>query len=362
MHDARCTILGTQRRHALWHWGRAGGCHAALGLAFPTSRGCSGSTASNSPRLAARRVLRALESANPSLASTWLALFGTPHCTPSTRIERHFFSQELLPRGIVQAVVIAQPGRVVPFFGLTFALTWGLQVPGVLAERGLLPGSPNAYLPFAGLGIFGPCVAAIILSRRAGGSAAVKELVAPVLHWRGPLRWTVAAVLPAVLLTVALYGLSFAGRRGPIAIVPGTSAIVVGLVISVTEEIGWRGFALPRLQHRWGSVAASGILGVAWCLWHIPMFIGQGLSLSLMPVMLLFFTGGSLLFTAIYNGTHGSLLVVILAHWCAHLNNSHRALPGDMVPLLVHATILAALGLFAMRRSKRPRQHINPNE
>jgi len=119
--------------------------------------------------------------------------------------------------------VIAQPGRVGPFFLLTFAITWGLQIPGVLAGRGLLPGNPNAYLPFAGLGIFGPCVAAIILSRRAGGAAAVKELVAPVLHWRGPFRWTIAAVLPAVLLTAVLYALSFAGRRGPIAVVPGTS-------------------------------------------------------------------------------------------------------------------------------------------
>ena len=198
--------------------------------------------------------------------------------------------------------MIARPGRVAPFFWLTFAFTWGLQVPGVLAQRGLLPGNPNAYLPFAGLGIFGPCVAAIILSRRAGGAAAVKELIAPVLHGRGSLRWAVAAVLPAVLLTAALYALSFAGRRGPVT-------------------------------------------------YDIPMFIGQGISLSLLPVMLLFFTGGSLLFAAIYNGTRGSLLVVILAHWCAHLNNSHRALPSDVVPLLAHTIIYAALGLFVMRRA-----------
>jgi membrane protease YdiL (CAAX protease family) len=260
---------------------------------------------------------------------------------------------EPLARNLVAGAVNAPPRSVAPFFLLTFALTWGLQAPGLLAQRGWLPGNPNAYLPLAGLGIFGPCVAAIILERRAGGGAAVKQLMATVLHWRAPFRWYVAAVIPAVLLTLGLALLSFAGRRGPVAYVPGASALIVGLVISITEEIGWRGFALPRLQQRWGSVVASAVLAVAWCVWHIPMFIGQGIPLSLLPVMLLFFTGGSLLFTAIYNGTHGSLLAVIFAHWCAHLNNSNRALPGDVAPLLVHTVLYVALGLFVMRREIR---------
>jgi hypothetical protein len=65
--------------------------------------------------------------------------------------------------------------------------------------------------------------------------------------------------------------------------------------------------------------------------------------------MLLYFTGVSLLLTWIYNGTKGSLLLATLAHLGAHLNNSHRALPDEVVPLLTHAIVYAALGLLVMR-------------
>ncbi len=66
--------------------------------------------------------------------------------------------------------------------------------------------------------------------------------------------------------------------------------------------------------------------------------------------MLLFFVGGSLLFTWIYVGSRGSLLLAVCAHMGAHLNNSHAALPGDLVPLLVHTVIYAGLGFALMRR------------
>jgi uncharacterized protein len=240
--------------------------------------------------------------------------------------------------------------RVTSFFLLAFGITWGLQLPGVLAQRGFLPGDPTAYLPWAGLGILGPLLAATTLTFREGGLVAVKQLYAPLLRWRVHWGWYVAGlVLPGALLTGLLLLLKLAGRQGPIAYFPAAPALVFGLVISLAEEVGWRGYALPRLQARWGALAASAIIGVCWCFWHIPMFLGQGVPLNLMLVMLLFFIGASLLLTWIYNGTQGSLLAVVLAHWGAHLNNSHRALPDEVVPLVAHTIVYAALGVFAMR-------------
>ena len=64
-----------------------------------------------------------------------------------------------------------------------------------------------------------------------------------------------------------------------------------------------------------------------------------------MPVMVLFFVGGSLYFTWLFERTGRSLFIASLAHLGAHLNNSHAALPADHVPLLVHTLVLAALGL-----------------
>jgi hypothetical protein len=79
------------------------------------------------------------------------------------------------------------------------------------------------------------------------------------------------------------------------------------------------------------------------------MFVGQGVPLSLMLVMLLFFVGASLFMTWSYNGSGGSLSLAVFVHFGAHLNNSHRALPAETLPLVVHAVIYAALGLFVMR-------------
>ncbi|HEY6077295.1 MAG TPA: hypothetical protein VIW29_00735, partial [Polyangiaceae bacterium] len=67
--------------------------------------------------------------------------------------------------------------------------------------------------------------------------------------------------------------------------------------------------------------------------------------------MLLYFCGASLLLTRLYNASGGSLLLVALAHLAAHLNNSHRALPADLLPLVAHSVILAALGLLLMQRT-----------
>jgi len=248
----------------------------------------------------------------------------------------------------------SKPVRVGPFFLLTFAITWGLQVPGVLAGWGVLPGDPRSYLPFAGLGLLGPGAAALVFAHREGGRAGVKALLAPLLRWRVGLGWYALAVLPAVALGALLYLLNLAGRHGPIAYLPTMGGVVFGVFVSVVEEVGWRGYALPRLQQRWGGFAASGLLGVVWYLWHLPMFAAVGVPLNLALVMLLYFTGASLLLTRIVNGSGGSLVVAVVGHLAAHLNNSHRALPLEVLPLVVHAVIYAALGLALMRAALPP--------
>lgn len=239
-----------------------------------------------------------------------------------------------------------------PFFLLAFAITWGLQLPGVLAQQGVLPGDVQLYMPFAGLGILGPLIAALVLAWREGGGSGVRKLLLPLLRWREHPGWyLMALVVPGGLLALVLLGLNAVGRTGPIVYFPVNGAIAFALVISLVEEVGWRGFALPRLQRRFGPFVASTLLGVLWYLWHWPMFLGMGVPLDLVLVMLLYFMGASLLMTWIYNGTEGSLLLMVLAHLGAHLNNSHRALPDEVAPLVAHAIVYGGLGLVVMRRA-----------
>jgi membrane protease YdiL (CAAX protease family) len=108
------------------------------------------------------------------------------------------------------------------------------------------------------------------------------------------------------------------------------------LLIPFLEEIGWRGFALPRLIAKYGALPASMVLGVIWSLWHTPMFVLQGFTLEMFLLALPFFIAGSIVFSWLYLRAGGSLPVAILAHAGAHLNNSHTALPADMLPFVVH--------------------------
>lgn len=233
-----------------------------------------------------------------------------------------------------------------PFFVLAFALTWGVQLPAVAARAGLLPGGAGAYLPLAMLGVLGPLLAALWLTARAGGPAAVGQLCAGLLRWRAsPSQYALALLVPGALLSGGLWLAQSVGYAGPLAFPPDPERWLAAVVIALAEELAWRGYALPRLQARHGAFAASGLLGMLWTLWHIPMFLGLGVSLALLPWMLLYFIGGSLLFTFLYQRSSGSLALVVLAHLAAHANNSHAALPEQVVPLILHSLIYAALGL-----------------
>ena len=84
----------------------------------------------------------------------------------------------------------------------------------------------------------------------------------------------------------------------------------------VDEELGWRGYALPRLQQRHGALIASVILGLVWAGWHIPAWFtpGSGQDAISFPVFVVSVTAAAIIFTWLYNSTGGSLPVVILAH------------------------------------------------
>jgi hypothetical protein len=124
---------------------------------------------------------------------------------------------------------------------------------------------------------------------------------------------------------------------------PETPQHVVAMVlVPITEEPGWRGYALPRLQVRFGAVRASLILGVLWAAWHTMMFLFPGPSAFGFAVAVLNIVAGSIVFSWLYNRTHGSLGIAMLAHAGAHLNNPAHA--QDAMPLFFYTIAVALVG------------------
>ncbi|MBL8955217.1 MAG: CPBP family intramembrane metalloprotease [Myxococcaceae bacterium] len=243
---------------------------------------------------------------------------------------------------------------MVLFFALAFAFTWLPQLPAVLAHHGFVTGGADPWLPLTGLGAFGPMFAAIVCVWRE--PSGVRKLFAPLKLWRVSPVWYVAGLAnSAGLLFVGLAIASLFGREGPWFYPPRDAPhLVAAVVFSFGEEIGWRGYALPRLVERHGGLVASVIIGVVWCFWHALMFDLAGLPPWLTPALVPFFVGGSIVFTFIWARGGRSLLLMVLAHLSAHLNNSGQALPSDWTPTWVHlaAYVLVALALVALTRDE----------
>jgi membrane protease YdiL (CAAX protease family) len=232
-----------------------------------------------------------------------------------------------------------------PFFLLALGLTSALQLPTVLAQRGLVAGPAERFLPLVALGALGPVIAALVAARLEGTSA--RELLlrprAPWASW----AWYAAApaLFPALHLAgMALYALA-GGRVDRWLYAPEHGAHLAALVLfPLAEEPGWRGFALPRLRDRHGPLAASLMVGAAWAAWHTMMFLSAGLGPALFALSLLNILFGSVIFTWVYERTQGSLAVAVLLHVGAHLDNPAHALPDHPLPFAVHT---AALGVAA---------------
>lgn len=214
------------------------------------------------------------------------------------------------------------------FFGLAYVIAWAIWGSRVAKLQGWIafevPGAET-------LGLFGSSIAAAIVVWRSEGHAGLKALASTMLRWRFHPVWYMAAVaLPFVLglITVgaqlALGGESPIARQFSLGLMPlyFVSEVLLHLL---TEEPGWRGFALPRMQARFGAVGASLLLGVLWGFWHYPLFLIPGRPQTQMPLigMVLAVTATSVLFTWVRNRT-GSGFSAVVFH--AAMNSAFVAL------------------------------------
>jgi uncharacterized protein len=194
---------------------------------------------------------------------------------------------------------------VVAYFVLAYALTWVL---APLLTISLLLGV---------VGLMMPAVAAIVVIALTEGRPGLQSLGRRLKLWRVGLRWYVIALGLPVLLSAIVVALSILlGAPAQFEFGPVSLITMIVFVLVVGEEIGWRGYALPKLLQSHSAVVASLILGVLWGGWHLPTFFIPGAPQAGIPFIafLLFTTGASVLFTWLYLHTRGSLLIATLFH------------------------------------------------
>lgn len=204
------------------------------------------------------------------------------------------------------------------FFILAYAASWTLWMPLVVSGDG----SPTGLgLVLLLLGSLVPSTVAILLVAVVHGKAGVRKLLGRLLLWRVGVGWWVAVVLLSAL-SVGAVGLSvlFGGESPDVtATIPGAVFLLIFSIVPGSaggEEIGWRGFALPHLQAVRSALGASVVLGVAWGVWHLPLYLSGAdfRPFSLFAPWVAAAVAASVVYTWIYNGTSGSLLLVVLFH------------------------------------------------
>jgi membrane protease YdiL (CAAX protease family) len=248
--------------------------------------------------------------------------------------------------------------HIVLFFALACAVTWALATPLVLAW--LQQVEPPAYaIPLAGLSALGPTIAAIVLARR---ERRVRELFG---RWRAHPLWIVLALLtPMALHMVAnLLELALGGRPSQWVYLPVTAEHVAALVMfSLGEEIGWRGYAHPRVTAWLGMVRGSVVLGAVWGVWHLlycvtpsGSFDATAFGLGLIELSLY-----SIVFAWIFERASRSLTVAIALHAGGHLDNLHRAPESDLRVRVLYLVVVAAAALLAARSLRRLRLPLPP--
>ncbi len=211
--------------------------------------------------------------------------------------------------------------HLILFVGAAYLLAWLCFGVPILAARGLiaLPAPDAVFLTLATLGV---CLAGVAAAAAQSGRSGVRALLVQVLRWRVRPVWYLAAfLLPALFPAVAfLRGLALGKSTPPappLQVWLSMPLVMVALVIpAILEEVGWRGYALPRLQRRFGWLIASLGLGVVWAGIHLPLWLlpDFGFADQSVPLYVAQVVGISVVLAWLYNASGGSLLVTGIAH------------------------------------------------
>jgi membrane protease YdiL (CAAX protease family) len=213
--------------------------------------------------------------------------------------------------------------------------------------------------------IVGPTLSAFIMTGLTEGDVGMGRLLRRYVLWRVDFPWYLVALIgfPAVLLlSILVLPGGMATVRQIVLVYPLSFVFSFFLGGALFEEPGWRGFALPRLQQRFGPLWGTLLLGVLWGFWHLPVFLvpgfnGAGTGFVGISIPFVEFVIGTMamavIFTWVFNNTRGSVLLAILLH------TSADAATATVSSLLVFSMVYVVLVVAALLIMVVTRGHLS---
>jgi membrane protease YdiL (CAAX protease family) len=225
-----------------------------------------------------------------------------------------------------------------------FVLSYAIAYISVFGYIYLKPGQPMAAWSLVWFFfVFSPTISAVFCAWALGGWSEVKHVLSGFTRWKVGFGWYFAAAF--LLLGPFVISLIYISLGNPATgLRPGwTIPLLLGQVFTqlfagpASEEAGWRGFALPRLEAKHSALVSSLILGVIWTFWHLPLFYLTGATqMSIpMPIYLVLTISVSTYLTWLYNNTRGSLIITTLGHFSYNLTGTLLTGPLSLMPAMV---------------------------
>jgi len=257
---------------------------------------------------------------------------------------------------------------LIPFLLMSFGLAWGILGLYIFLPKEMVSvfGQLTGNHPLFFLAVYAPAIAAFVLVARMGGLAGVLRFLGRALLWRCGTAWYAFLIIGIPLIFIGGSAL-----RGNLLTEPfpftSFQTLLVALVIAAikgpVEEFGWRGLALPLLQRKFAPIWAGLILGVIWGLWHLPAFLLSGTQQSDWSFAA-FFAGClaiSVIVTALFNRSHGSILLSAIFHFQLMNPIFPDAQPYDTYLLIGVASIIVWLNRKAMFTKEAAVTDVIPN-
>ena len=266
--------------------------------------------------------------------------------------------------------------RLVLFFACAFLLSWIVWLPGLLHAWGVIR-LAHAGQTLVQIGAYAPTVIALLLLRSTSGPKSsgaqrgeVKDLLRRAVETNFSLKWYFFAILLAPMLMGIAYLLTnlTTGLTLEPEIIKKPYLLFIYLPYilflggPLGEELGWRGFALPRLLAKVRPISAAVVLGIIWSVWHLPQFFMEGTVQNLIPfygyaVVTVY---NSVFITILFLATGGSVFPAILYHLFSNFSYSlfpiFQTRSGQLWILVVFTSAAAGivLGFRKLLFSKSP--------